>query len=103
VAQQDAFESRWPDIPDITLIPAVARLPAMFPAERRHVAARDILLRRIRSEFEEMPELSLTLVQAIALLGFAPDASSRILLRRTKSACLRLRSDSRYVLRTQQP
>jgi hypothetical protein len=101
VAKQDALESRWPDILDITLVPAVAR--ATLPAERRNVAARETLLRRIGSEFEEMPGLSLTLVQATTRFGISPDASSRILLRLTDERVLRLRSDGRYVLRTEQP
>jgi hypothetical protein len=58
------------------------------PAERRNVAARERLQRRIRSEFEEMPGLSLTSVQARTLFGISPDASSRILLRPTEEGVL---------------
>jgi hypothetical protein len=98
MAQQNALESRWPEILDITLVPAVVRLPATVPTERRNVAARITLLRRILSEFEEMPGLSLTLAQASALFGISPDAGSRIFLGLTEKRVLRLRSDGRYVL-----
>ena len=80
------------------LAPAVARLPATLPIERRNVAARQALLRRILAEFEGMPGLSLTLVQATKLFGVSPDAGSRILRRLTEERVLRLRSDGRYVL-----
>jgi hypothetical protein len=84
------------------LVPAVARLPATLPIERRNVAARQALLRRILAEFEGMPGLSLTLVQATKLFGVSPDASSRILPRLTEEGLLRLRIDDQYVLRTEQ-
>src|SRR6266852_1942035 len=103
MAKQNALESRWPDILDTTLVAAVAGSPATLPTERRNVAARETLLRRIRSEFEEMPGLSLTLVQATTLFGISPDAGSRILLGLTEERVLRLWSDGRYVLRTEQP
>ena len=100
MAKQHAIESRSSDIRDITLVSAIAHVPA---AERRNVAARERLQRRIRSEFEEMPGLSLTSVQARTLFGISPDASSRILLRLTEEGVLHLRSDGRYILRTEQP
>ena len=84
------------------LVPAVARLPATLPIERRNVAARQALLRRILAEFEGMPGLSLTLVQATKLFGVSPDAGSRILPRLTEEGLLRLRIDDQYVLRTEQ-
>ena len=61
-----ALESRWPRVLDITLVPAVAHLPATLPAERRNVAVREALVRRIHSEFVEMPGLSLTLEGEVA-------------------------------------
>jgi hypothetical protein len=71
------------------------------PVERRNVAARQALLRRILAEFEGMPGLSLTLVQATKLFGVSPDAGSRILPRLTEEGVLRLRIDGQYVLRTE--
>jgi hypothetical protein len=87
---------------DITMIPAVVRLPATVPTERRNVAGRATLLHRIHREFEEMPGMSLTLAQATTLFGISRDAGSRILLGLTEERVLRLRSDGRYVLRTDQ-
>ena len=103
MAKQDPLESRWPDILDITLVPAVVRLPAMVPTERRNVAERATLLRRIYREFEEMPGMSLTLTQATALFGIPRDAGSRILTGLAEQRVLRLRNDGRYVLHTDQP
>ena len=64
MAKRKAVESRWQAILDITLVPAVARLPPAVAVERRNVLARHALLCRIHSEFEEMPGLSLTSIQA---------------------------------------
>jgi len=98
MAKQDPLESRWPDILDIALFPAVVRLPATVPTERRNVAERAILLRRIHREFLEMPGMSLTLTQATALFGVSRDAGSRILTGLAEQRVLRLRDDGRYVL-----
>ena len=102
MVKQDPLERPWPDILDITLVPAVVRLPATVPTERRNVAVRATLLRRIHREFEEMPGMSLTPAQATALFGISRDAGSRILLGLTEERVLRMRSDGRYVLRTDQ-
>ena len=64
------------------------------------MAERAALLRRIYREFEEMPGMSLTLTQATVLFGVPRDAGSRILMRLAEQRVLRLRSDGRYVLRT---
>jgi hypothetical protein len=74
----------------------------MVPTERRNVAVRTTLMRRIHSEFEEMPGMSLTLGQATALFGVSRETGSRILLGLTEERVLRLRIDGRYVLRTDQ-
>ena len=65
-------------LPDIALVPAVASLSPPKPDERRNQIARKALLRRIRSEFEEMPGLTLTLAQAGKLFGISADACARI-------------------------
>jgi hypothetical protein len=102
MAKRRVLESRWPGALDIPLVPAVAHLTAATrPVERRNVAAREALVRRIHSEFEEMPGLSLTLIQASKLFGVSLDAGSRILLRLTEEQRLRLRSDGRYMLVTE--
>jgi hypothetical protein len=102
MGKEDRVESRWADILDITLVPAVVRLPATVPTDRRNIAVRASLLRRIHREFEEMPGMSLTLSQATALFGISRDAGSRILMGLTEQRVLRLRSDGRYVLHTDQ-
>jgi hypothetical protein len=65
-------------LPDITLVPAVASLGIASAGERRNLTARKALMRRIRSEFEEMPGLTLTLPQGSKLFGVSTDACSRI-------------------------
>jgi len=103
MAKQQPLESGWPDVLDITLSPAVVRLPATVSTERRNVAERAILLRRIHREFEEMPGMSLTLTQAAALFGISREACSRILMGLAERRVLRLRSDGRFVLHADHP
>src|ERR1700730_8723157 len=79
MVKQKPLESQWPDILNITMVPAVVRPQATVPIERRNVAVRATLLRRIHREFEEMPGMSLTLAQAAARFGVSHDAGSRIL------------------------
>ena len=88
---------------DITLVPAVARLPVAPLVERRDMVARRTLLRRIRREFEEMPGLSLTLAQAAKLFGISPEASSRILAQFAEEGLLSLSSSRRYIRRFERP
>ena len=80
---------------DIKGEPAVAYLPE----PRDAVAAREALVRRIRREFEEMPGMSLTLVQATRLFGIPSEGCSRILLQLVDNGLLRLTPDGRYSLR----
>lgn len=47
--------------------------------ERRDLASRERIVRRIRSEFEEMPGLCLTLAQARVLFGLEAGCCQRIL------------------------
>jgi hypothetical protein len=47
--------------------------------DRRNVPARELLLRRVLLEFEDMPGLSLTLPQAVRLLGLPSEICMRIL------------------------
>ena len=69
------------------------------PEPRDQVAAREALVRRIRREFEEMPGMSLTLVQATRLFGIPYEGCSRILLQLVDNGLLRLTPDGRYSLR----
>jgi hypothetical protein len=103
MAKQKPLESRWPAILDITLVPAVARLPSAAPTERRDGDARDALLRRIHGEFQDMPGLSLTLPQAARLFDLRSDIATRILNRLSDERVLRQRRDGQFALRVQEP
>ena len=100
MTKQNAVDSRRPEIPNIKLIPAVAHLRTTV-SERRNMAARQMLVRRIRAEFEEMPGLSVTLQQASKLFGLAPDAAARILRGLIDEQVLHMRGDRSYILRAQ--
>jgi hypothetical protein len=100
MTKQNAVDSRRSEIPNIKLIPAVAHLRTTV-SERRNIAARQMLVHRIRAEFEEMPGLSVTLKQASKLFGLAPDAASRILRGLIEDEVLHMRDDRCYVLRAQ--
>jgi len=103
MASSSALQRQRRDLLNIRLVPAVAHLPATVPTERRNMAAREALLRRIYGEFLEMPGLPLTLIQAKRLFGVAPEVALRILSRLTEERVLRLREDGQYTLRTEQP
>ena len=103
MAKQRPLESKRQAILDITLVPAVARLPSTVPAERRDVAARHALLCRIQGEFKDMPGLSLTLPQAARLFALRSDIASRILNRLSDERVLRQRRDGQFALRIQEP
>jgi hypothetical protein len=97
--KQNATESRWVDTWNINLIPAVAQLRPTVQVERRNLAAREMLLRRIRAEFEQMPGLSVTLQQATKLFGLSLDAGGRILRGLTEEGIPYMTADGRYLLR----
>ena len=96
MAKRQPIESRWQALLNITLVPAVARLPAARCPERRNAAARHALLCRIHGEFEEMPGLSLTPRQAARLFGLPPDIVARILERLVEARVLHKRSDGQF-------
>ena len=103
MAKPRPVESSWPAILDITLGPAVARLPSTVPADRRDMVARDALLSRIQGEFHDMPGLSLTVPQAARLFALRADITSRILDRLNDERVLRHRGNGQFVLRVQEP
>ena len=53
-------------------------------------------MRRVRGEFEEMPELSLTLAQASKLFGMSSDVCADILANLIEQGVVSLNSDRRY-------
>jgi CRP-like cAMP-binding protein len=102
MVKRNPLEPRWQAILDVALVPAVARLPAAVPVERRDTTARHALLCRIHSEFEEMRGLSLTRAQAAKMFGLPPEIASRILERLIDARVLRERSDGRFALRVEE-
>jgi CRP-like cAMP-binding protein len=100
MVKRTSLESRWQALLDITLVPAVAHLPAPVPGERRNVTARHALLCRILREFEEMPGLSLTQTQAARFFGLPGGTASRILERLTSAGVLHQKKDGQFALRT---
>jgi DNA-binding GntR family transcriptional regulator len=87
-----------PDLWDVNPEALFVRLlPERVPPERRNLAARRALMVRVRSEFRELPGLSLTLAQASRLLGVSPEACRRILGGLVQEGAVRLRADGRYV------
>jgi hypothetical protein len=80
------------------LIPAAASLSPTVAGEHRHQGRKELVC-RIRGEFEEMPGLSLTPVQAIKLFGISPDVCAGILSDLIEEGVLQLRSDGCYARR----
>ena len=102
MVKRKSLESSWQAILDLTLVPAVARLPPAVRHERRDAAGRHALMVRIHSEFEEMPGLSLTPRQAAKLFGLSPEVASRILDRLSDAQVLRQSSDGQFGLRVEE-
>jgi hypothetical protein len=48
------------------------------PFERRNQASRELLLRRVRAEFDELQGLTLTLAQGMRLFGLREDVCRRV-------------------------
>lgn len=107
MTKSNAVESRGTDLRDIKLRPAYARLPSSpgtaLPVERGNAAADHALRRRIRSEFEEMPGLSLTLIQGVRLFGVSTDIVARIFRGLVEEGVLRRTPDGRYALDREHP
>jgi hypothetical protein len=68
-------------------------------SDRRDPESREHLLRRIRSEFEEMPCLRLTAAQARRLFGLRYDICERLLQVLVSDRTLTYGRDQRYKLR----
>ena len=64
--------------------------------ERRNLASREAIVRRISAEFHEMPGLVLTVKQASRFLGVDEAACARILTALTKAGVLRRSSNEYY-------
>jgi hypothetical protein len=64
--------------------------------ERRDLARRESLMRRIEAEFHDMPGLVLSLKQASRFLGVDEAACSRILATLTQAGVLRCNANEYY-------
>jgi hypothetical protein len=71
-------------------------------SERRHLASREALLRRITVEFQDMPGLLLTLAQAKRLFGLRDDICSRVLQALVEDDILRRDKNGSYARRSVQ-
>ena len=73
-------------------------LPMALPVvERRNLARREALVRRITAEFVEMPGLALTIAQASRFLGLPRDACERVLAGLTREGVLYRNGQDLYV------
>jgi hypothetical protein len=79
---------------------AALLLPIVRPrVDRRSERSRDLLLSRIRGEFNEMPCLALTAPQAVRLFGLRNDICHRVLDSLVADGILWKRDDDRFVSR----
>jgi hypothetical protein len=93
-------DSRLAKLDDVTGRPlTVVALGSNRPSvERRNLKSRRTLMRRVLSEFDEMPGTCLTLPQATRLFGVTPDVCDRILNELVGKGLLRRTADSRFRL-----
>ena len=64
---------------------------------RRHIAGRDTLLDRFRSEMRHAPAIALTLPQAARLFNIEPDTCERLIAALAEEGYIQVRSDGRFV------
>ncbi len=76
---------------------------SLLPTDRRDVPARKALLRRVRSEFGEMPGLNLSLPQAALLFGLPLDTCASVLHVLTEERFLRQAANGQFVMRSMSP
>jgi hypothetical protein len=69
-----------------------------LPVDRRNGPGRKALVRRVRTEFEEMPGLCLTMAQAIRLFDLNADVCVRIFDELVEDGTLRLTTSGQYHL-----
>ena len=101
-----------PELPQRTAGPLSVRAlnPPVSPGrqdaprhERRNLASRPELLRRMEVEYYEMPGLSLTLTQAKRLFGLRDDICARVLTTLIDRAVLRRDPNGAYVVNGHRP
>ena len=74
-----------------------------YSTERRNLASRQALLRRITVEYDEMPGLRLTAAQAQRLFGLREDVCTRVLHALVDVAILRQDVNGSYARHGAQP
>jgi hypothetical protein len=85
-----------PSLADIKGRPIGMSLSRPPVLERRDLAAREAIVRRIVSEFSDMPGMVLSLKQASRLLGVGEPACARILSALTQAGILRRSATDYY-------
>jgi hypothetical protein len=81
-------------------VPSPTAAPLLKPgSDRRNWMDRNALVRRVESEFKEMPGLSLTLAQAVRLFSLPQGPCQRILSVLVKDGTMSLREDGCYARR----
>ena len=82
-------------------VPVASQAPVLlsWTRDRRDRETRERLLQRVRSEFDDMPGLILTLVQAVRLFGLRKDVCIRVLGELDAEGLLCQASDERYARR----
>lgn len=76
---------------------------SMRTIERRNVASREALRRRVGEEYHDMPGLCLTLPQARRLFGLREDICGRVLAELIQTKLLRVDAHGIYVRSTPRP
>jgi hypothetical protein len=102
MADNEPVRNRGADLRDVTSPPKAARLsppPARLSPERRDIARRSAITRRVYSEFMEMPGMTLTLDQAACLFNIPSVACARIFEELIDDGVLCLVGNGRYGLR----
>lgn len=101
MAKNQKIEDRRPDLSDVKGKPARAQLrpsSSGHPVERRDLSSRRALVRRVRSEFLEMPGLTLSITQAARLFSLPSNACARVFGELIDDDLLRATTDGRYAL-----
>ena len=76
--------------------PETRGVPRRRGSEQRDIVSRELLVKRVISEFREMPCLRLTPPQAQRLFGLRSDVCARVIGQLIREGLLRLDPDGRY-------
>jgi hypothetical protein len=87
----------------VALNPAAPSPHVELPLKSCEPYVRPALIQRVRSEFEEMPGLNLTLPQAALLFGLTEDACAGVLRMLIQERFLRRTESGRFMLADTSP